>query len=53
MINIFQKLRANKSLIMACLQNYQKQLSLATFYALFIQTRERYPTARDKISHLT
>ena len=48
MKNIFQKLSANESLIMACLQIYREFLSFATFPE-FIQTQKRYPASIDKI----
>ena len=48
MKNIFRKLQASESLIMACLQIYRELLSLTTFPE-FIQTQKRYPTSPDKI----
>ena len=51
--NIFRKLWANESLIMACLQIYQELLSLAIFLQVYIQTKIRYPTSLDKIRILT
>ena len=49
MKNIFRKLIANASLIMACLQIYRELLSLSEF----IQTQKRYPTCIDKVVTLT
>ena len=45
MKNIFQKLLANESLIMACLQIYQKPLSLSTF--LWVHS------TLEEVSHLS
>ena len=55
MKNIFWKLQANQSLIMACLQNYQELLSLKTFLRVHSSSLSsfEYPTSLDNTRILT
>ena len=52
MKNIFWKLSANKSLAMACLQNYRERCRLQLF-TKFIQTQKKCHPFLDKISILS
>ena len=54
MKNILRKLQTSESLVMACLQNYQKLLSFASFRRIHLNSEDvMYPTSLDKIGILT